>query len=301
MPVFISHSHQDKDFVDKLAAQLILHKARVWVDRWEIKVGESLIDRVQMGIEGSGALIVVLSKAFCESEWCRKELNSGIIRELQEKNVFVLPVLLEDCKMPPFLQDKKYADFRADFDHGISDLLIGLASIDNLNQGRVENSDFNVDWSIDWFYIEEKLAIRLTVILHDKHQPYSCLLVIVIVGDEAATARYKDFEKEGFDWLQRLAILEAFNANCKDEIGMAILLEDQFEQSRNMGFTDSNLGLSYSAHLTGRRLGKDTGLDVLLDVRSIFGEIRSSLMVADPKNMSDADRKRFFELKKRIG
>ena len=42
MPVFISHSHQDKDFVDKLAGQLVMNKAYVWLDRWEIKVGEVL-------------------------------------------------------------------------------------------------------------------------------------------------------------------------------------------------------------------------------------------------------------------
>jgi len=56
MPVFISHSHQDKDFVDKLATHLIKANAHVWVDRWEIKVGESILNRVQNVIDGETAL-----------------------------------------------------------------------------------------------------------------------------------------------------------------------------------------------------------------------------------------------------
>ena len=46
MPVFISYSHSDKEFVDKLAAQLIQHNARVWVDRWELNVGDSILNSV---------------------------------------------------------------------------------------------------------------------------------------------------------------------------------------------------------------------------------------------------------------
>jgi hypothetical protein len=63
MPVFISHSHQDKDFVDKLATHLIMANAHVWVDRWEIKVGESILNRVQNVIDGASAVLFVLSKA----------------------------------------------------------------------------------------------------------------------------------------------------------------------------------------------------------------------------------------------
>lgn len=38
MPVFISYSHANKVFVDLLTAHLIKKKARVWVDRWELKL-----------------------------------------------------------------------------------------------------------------------------------------------------------------------------------------------------------------------------------------------------------------------
>ena len=60
MPVFISYSHEDKGFVDKLAGHLILSKVHVWVDRWELNVGDSIIAKIQQVIQEASALIVVL-------------------------------------------------------------------------------------------------------------------------------------------------------------------------------------------------------------------------------------------------
>lgn len=100
MPIFISYSHADKTFVNKLATHLVRHNAHVWIDSWELNVGDSLIQRIQQAIQESSALLVVLSKASVQSEWCKKELNAGLVRELEEKKVLVLPVLVEDCDIP---------------------------------------------------------------------------------------------------------------------------------------------------------------------------------------------------------
>lgn len=45
MPIFISYSHADKAFVDKLATSLVEHDAHVWVDTWELNVGDSILVR----------------------------------------------------------------------------------------------------------------------------------------------------------------------------------------------------------------------------------------------------------------
>lgn len=150
MPVFISHSHQDKDFVDKLAAQLILHKEYIWLDRWEIKVGDSIIDKIQDAIQSASALIIVLSKASVGSEWCRKELNAGLIRELEERRIVVLPLLLEDWDIPIFLKEKKYADFRNDFDAGLGDTLVAISAVTSDTQRRIEQPHFHTDFGMAW-------------------------------------------------------------------------------------------------------------------------------------------------------
>ena len=85
MPIFISYSHADKTFVNKLATHLVRHNAHVWIDSWELNVGDSLIQRIQQAIQESSALLVVLSKASVQSEWCKKELSAGLVRELKKK------------------------------------------------------------------------------------------------------------------------------------------------------------------------------------------------------------------------
>ena len=136
MPIFISYSHDDKDFVDRLAANLVKANTHVWVDRWELHVGDSLIRRVQEAMGHASAILVVLSKASVESEWFKKELDVGLIRELEERQVVVLPLLIEDCVIPPFLRDKLYADFRRNFDEGLRAVLEAVARVTSEVRGR---------------------------------------------------------------------------------------------------------------------------------------------------------------------
>src|SRR5688500_13908336 len=122
MSVFISYSTKDSDFVTQLSTELVKNRIHVWLDKWEMQPGDSLIDKIQSGLTESSFLLVVLSKNSVDSEWCKKEINSGLMRELKEKQVVVIPILLDDCNVPLFLQEKVYADFKNDFQSGFKAL-----------------------------------------------------------------------------------------------------------------------------------------------------------------------------------
>jgi hypothetical protein len=111
MPVFISYNRGDSKFVDHLAKNLVMHRHNIWLDRWEMNIGDSLIDKIQGALTESSAILVILSKRSAASEWCKKELNSGLVRELAEKQVLLLPCVIDDCEIPLFLREKLYADF----------------------------------------------------------------------------------------------------------------------------------------------------------------------------------------------
>lgn len=155
MSVFISYSHNDGAFVETLCANLVKNKARVWIDTWELNVGDSIINKVQEAITVSSALLVILSVSSVQSSWCNKELNAGLMRELDEKKILVLPILLENCDIPLFLREKKYADFRNDFDRGLKEVLEAIAKITSNTQSRIYHEQYHVDWAIDWGTIEE--------------------------------------------------------------------------------------------------------------------------------------------------
>lgn len=120
--LFLSHSSADKAFVDRLATDLKADGTPVWYDKWELKVGDSLHEKIEEGISDSAWLAVVLSEHSVNSDWVQRELRAAQAKELRDKNVFVLPLLLDDCTIPLFLLDKLYADFRTSYANGLAAL-----------------------------------------------------------------------------------------------------------------------------------------------------------------------------------
>lgn len=110
--VFLSHAHQDKPFVRQLAADLRREGHAVWIDEAEINIGDSLVEKISQGLEEVDYVAAVLSQHSIQSPWVAKELDFAANRELAEKRVVVLPLLLEDVEMPSFLIGKLYGDFR---------------------------------------------------------------------------------------------------------------------------------------------------------------------------------------------
>lgn len=265
MPIFISYSHADKDFATRLAHQLVMHKANVWIDEWELHVGDSLIDRIQQAIQDSSALLVILSKSFVESEWCKKELSGGLIRELEERRVVVLPVLLEDCKIPIFLKDKLYADFRKDFDKGLKAVLESIARVTSENLRRTESPEGHVDWAVDWGMFEGYLTLTLITVEQATHVPFTVLTEIRVLANETATRRYKALARVGLSWAERGRILVQI-AEASQAADLRFRLEDEHGKLASFVIAEKNSDAGYQARVISRRLGEDTGRDILLDV-----------------------------------
>jgi hypothetical protein len=123
MKVFVCYSSADKRFVDHLALQLRSHGVEVWYDDWEIKVGDSIVEKVFDGLSKSDALIVVLSAESVKSRWVTEELNTAAIRRIDDNDILLLPVLREDCDIPTVLRQLRYADFRDDTEDALMELL----------------------------------------------------------------------------------------------------------------------------------------------------------------------------------
>jgi len=118
--VFISHTRVDKEFARRLAHDLEFLGLSVWFDEWELRVGDSILDRISDGIEKSQWMIVVLSPEALTSEWVKRELRDGLTKEIGTKTVFVLPALYRRVTPPSFLRDKFYADFTGSYEKGLA-------------------------------------------------------------------------------------------------------------------------------------------------------------------------------------
>ncbi|ESX83425.1 toll/interleukin-1 receptor domain-containing protein [Mesorhizobium sp. LSHC412B00] len=110
--IFLSHSHADKPFARKLAANLRSNGHSVWIDEAEINIGDSLIGKIREGLDKVDYVCALLSKSSIDSQWVQKELDIASNREIDEKRVMVLPLLISDVELPGFLRGKFYGDFR---------------------------------------------------------------------------------------------------------------------------------------------------------------------------------------------
>lgn len=122
---FISHSSHDTKFAQKVATDLEIIGADPFIDLWEIKPGDSIIEKVQNGIDACDIFIIILSENSVNSIWCRNELNMALTNQFNKKDTKIIPIKYRECTIPGFLRDKLYIDMTDSrkYKAGISSLL----------------------------------------------------------------------------------------------------------------------------------------------------------------------------------
>lgn len=110
--IFISYSSKDKQIADALYQQLRQSGQRVWIDRVEILAGVSILGRIAAAIDEVDLVIALLSNNSVNSRWVRTELEIAVTREINGSRTHVIPVILDDCRIPPFLSHKRHIFLR---------------------------------------------------------------------------------------------------------------------------------------------------------------------------------------------
>jgi hypothetical protein len=91
--LFISHASEDKEAV-VLPLSEALRRAglRVWLDRQEIRIGDSIRTKIDEGLANSRFGVVILSPAFLGKNWPKNELNALFSLEELAARHLILPV-----------------------------------------------------------------------------------------------------------------------------------------------------------------------------------------------------------------
>ena len=110
--VFISHNRADKSFAREIGKFLRHKGVEVWFDEWDIYGGDSIIDKLEEGIEKSDYFALVVSPSAMKSNWVRQEIRAAISRRVQAENTTIIPLVVSPVpEMPPFLTDWRRIDF----------------------------------------------------------------------------------------------------------------------------------------------------------------------------------------------
>ncbi len=127
--IFISYSHEDREFVERLAKSLHEAGENVWFDQWEILAGDSLVKKIfEEGLSNASAFIVVLSPRSVSSKWVRQELDVATVRMI-EGLTKIIPVVVGDAKIPSALRALLWIDMEKNFDVGIHKIVNSVHGI----------------------------------------------------------------------------------------------------------------------------------------------------------------------------
>ena len=140
---FICHTSADKEtVVNPLHDLLEASGIHCWLDKNEIRWGDSLTARVNEGLRRSRYVIVVLSTNFVVKQWPQRELNAALNQEAASGESRVLPLLVGTSderasliERYPLLNDKLHMVWPDDSERLVDDIrsLLGQSApaIDN--------------------------------------------------------------------------------------------------------------------------------------------------------------------------
>lgn len=144
MKIFLSHSHQDQEYADLLANRLSESGHEVWQDRFNLKAGGNLIEKVKLGIKEAQTIIVIVSKNSLQSKWVMHEVSALALGDLSSENRRVIPVLIDSSSVPSYLSKYVYIDLSKGIDQGVQSLITALNEDDAIYQRREPTENENI-------------------------------------------------------------------------------------------------------------------------------------------------------------
>jgi formylglycine-generating enzyme required for sulfatase activity len=139
--VFLCHSSQDKPVVRKLYQRLLKYKnLEPWLDEKKILPGQDWDLEIKRAMRASDAIIICLSNNSVTKEgYVQKELKLAldIASEKPEGVIFLIPLLLESCKVPDSLASRQWVNYYDDLDNNHKLLVKAL-------QKRADNLGLNL-------------------------------------------------------------------------------------------------------------------------------------------------------------
>jgi len=272
--VFLSHSSNDNAFVEKLYEDLTREDIDVWFDKWEIKVGDSIIRKIEEGLKNNDYLIIVLSENSVKSEWVRRELSVGLMKEIEEKSVVVLPILLEDCEIPMLLKEKRYADFRGLYQKGYNELIDSIRAHEGRREIKKELDDLEPVEQINFIKKmrdELKQLKRERIMLELEAMALPLEVLIKKVGEEEARTYTNYFQDsrtvEELPLELQEVIIKTVSA---EEYNTKYMLHPAWKALRR----DTKMVWKETPDLISNRVGKEVGTVIigaykkLLDIHS---------------------------------
>ena len=113
-------------FAMRLAKDLEEKGHKVWLDEWDIRIGDSVVGRINEGLIGASYVVLCYSDSGVNSPWMSREWMAALALQLEGANMRLLPARLTGGSPPAILADIKYADLVENWPLGVEQLCAAL-------------------------------------------------------------------------------------------------------------------------------------------------------------------------------
>jgi hypothetical protein len=105
--IFVSYTSKDREWAFWIGHELkrLGHKPRI--HDWDIAGGDDIMEWMELNIQGADRFLCVVSRAYLNADYSRRELRAAQWTAASDRPSFVLPVFVEDCSAPLWLANIK--------------------------------------------------------------------------------------------------------------------------------------------------------------------------------------------------
>jgi serine/threonine protein kinase len=264
---FLSYRSTDGDWAIRLKTALQERGLNIWMDREQIRPGNSIIADLEQGLEICKSCVLVVSPDAIRSQWVSEEYHRAVtLAKQKDRPLQLIPVILGKAELPGFLSTRNWVEFLDDttFEANLERLIWGITGtkrqrpVSSISvRPPTEAAELANPYNLCYELVEKARNENRSIITRE-----DVTAVIDVVQEPQVRLLYSDFQEleDGVPWRLLLSI-----ANLAEEERQIVLWEkivEICEESFGAGLTHSDcsqaLKLLTSSQILGEQQTGDT-------------------------------------------
>lgn len=129
--LYLAHASEDHDTLARpLAEKLMAAGVEVWLDGWEIRTGDSLKRKMEVGLADTTHFLVLLTPNSIGKAWVEREIDVGFVRAVNGRSRFLgLRIGVPVGQLSEFLQTLACPSVNLDDDSQVADIVSDIFGV----------------------------------------------------------------------------------------------------------------------------------------------------------------------------